>query len=103
MLWDHICTAFWFHQSHHKKHASESYSELADDDKRLVDAMFVTLCTILELDDDRAKSCALHGLGHLHHPGVAAIVQRFIGSLRDDAKVPEAIDWLEKCRDSTVM
>jgi hypothetical protein len=33
---------------------------------------------IRSMDDDRTKSCALHGLGHLHHPEVRSVVQEFI-------------------------
>ena len=103
MWWDHICTAFWFDQTYHKKLPSENYADLNGDDKQVVDAMFGTLTKILELDDDRTKGCALHGLGHLHHPGVAAVVQRFMDSLPEESKSAESLHWMEQCRDGTVM
>ncbi len=103
MWWDHICTAFWFDQTYHKKLAGEHYADLGSHDKKLVDAMFETLSKILVLDDDRTRGCALHGLGHLYHPGVTLLVQQFIDSLPEASKTTESLHWLEQCRDGKVM
>ena len=102
MWWDHLATSFWFEQTYHRKLPSENYELLPEDDRRIVDAMFETLMEILRLDDDRVKSCALHGLGHLHHPQVRSVVQQFIEN-QSTGLTADAISWLEKCRDGKVM
>ena len=102
MWWDYVCTAFWFEQTYERKLPVEKYDLLDEDDRRLVDAMFETLIEILALDDERSKSSALHGLGHLHHPGVPAVVQKFIDARSTDLD-PLAIKWLESCRDGKAM
>ena len=78
----------------------ESYTDLAADERSLLDTFFETLCAILELNDERCQSYALHGLGHLCHPARAARVQQFI-----DAHQGEDLnlEWLHECRDGTVM
>jgi hypothetical protein len=78
MWWDLILFAFWGKQTYQRKLPGKSYQLLSEEDRTLVDAMFETLVEILKLDNDTTKSCALHGLGHLHHPGVPAVVQEYI-------------------------
>jgi hypothetical protein len=68
----------------------------------LLDAMFETLKLILELKGNHAERCALHGLGHLHHPEVRGLVQSFIDRRRNELD-QGALRWLEQCRDGTVM
>jgi hypothetical protein len=102
MWWDNVCTSFWFEQTHNRKLRTEDYNLLSDVDRKLVDAMFETLVEILKLEDERTKSCALHGLGHLHHPAVRKVVQEFIDTNRGELE-PRGISWLEECRDGTVM
>jgi hypothetical protein len=103
MWWDHICTGFWFGHIAATPPDTPQYARLAEDDKALVDTIFETLCKILRLDDDKTNSCALHGLGHLHHPGVHRVVQAFIDDLPDEARSTGAIKWLEQCRDGKVI
>jgi len=102
MWWDHICSSFWFEQTYERNLPAEDYNLLGEQDRELVDAMFGTLVKILKLDDDRTKSCALHGLGHLHHPEVPSVVQEFINTGATGLS-PAALSWLEECRDGTVM
>jgi hypothetical protein len=64
--------------------------------------MFVTLQEILDLPDLRTKSYALHGLGHLHHPGVRPLIQKHIDQNKDQFSA-EGLRWVEQCRDGTVM
>jgi len=52
--------------------------ERGGEDLRMQDVMFQALTTILRLDSESCQIAALHGLGHLHHPGTAALVHRFI-------------------------
>ncbi|HEX5424995.1 MAG TPA: hypothetical protein VFW94_15715 [Candidatus Acidoferrales bacterium] len=102
MWWDHICSSFWFEQTYKRKLPAKDYTRLGDQDRALVDAMFETLARTLKVDDDRTRSCALHGLGHLHHPTVRETVQRYIDDNRA-ASTSEGLRWLEECRDGTVM
>jgi len=61
------------------------------------------ICTeCLELPDERCQGYALHGLGHLDHPGVRETVQCFIDTHRAEL-APSEVAWLEQCRDGTVM
>ena len=102
MWWDFVCSDFWSSQTRDKKIASEDYRLLSQSDRELADCMFETLKKILALDDDACRGCALHGLGHLKHPGVHAIVQSFIDEHRATL-TPDGLKWLESCRDGTVM
>lgn len=102
MWWDFICWGFWFDQIYHKKLPRQDYELLGEEERRLVDAMFETLVEILKLDGNSARGAALHGLGHVHHPGVRAVVQEFIDQHSADLDAKE-VSWLEKCRDGTNM
>ncbi len=102
MWWDYVCHSFWLEQTLYRKLPRDDYAPLGEADRELVDVMFETLIEILKLDGERTNRCALHGLGHLHHPGVAKVVQEFIDSLRIDVP-PDTRKWLEGCRDGSVM
>jgi hypothetical protein len=60
--------------------------------------MFETLKRILDLPHTETQRCALHGLGHLHHPEVRETVQHYIDA--NQSQFP--LSWLEQCRDGTV-
>lgn len=99
MWWDQLGDYFW-----NRAGLSESKdsSQLDRDRKMLLDTMFDTLKDILALPNARTRHCALHGLGHLHHPGVRPLIQSFIE--QNSAELDEhEIEWIEKCRDGTVM
>jgi hypothetical protein len=102
MWWDHICSSFWFVQTEEGKLEGKEYARLGEQERSLVDAMFETLVEVLGLNDARTQSCALHGLGHLHHPKVQAVVQEYIDTHIAEL-LPDGLAWLEKCRDGTVM
>jgi hypothetical protein len=55
--------------------------------QRLRQAMFETLCNILELDSLPCEAAALHGLGHLPHPDKEKVIKTFL------ANHPELSDW----------
>ncbi|HVY69638.1 MAG TPA: hypothetical protein VHH73_06890 [Verrucomicrobiae bacterium] len=97
MWWDLVLDSFWIHHGF-----SPDYTKLDSEGKDLLDAIFITLKSILESKDERCQYYALHGLGHLHHPSVRAVVQQYIESNRRQLDA-SAIDWLEECRDGTVM
>ena len=102
MWWDYVCTSFWNERTYAKKIAAEEYGLLDESDRQLVDAMFETLCEILRIDNGLCQAAALHGLGHVHHPGVRSIVQKYmdthaVGMTLDETR------WLESCRDGVAM
>jgi hypothetical protein len=73
-------------------------SKLDSESLVLLDVMFETLKRILDLPHTETQRCALHGLGHLHHPEVHDTVQHYI----DANKSEFPLAWLEQCRDGTV-
>lgn len=85
MWWDIIC------------HDLQESSEIA-----LCDAAFDILKQILDTKSEPCEICALHGLGHLHHPQVSSVVQSYIDQNRQKID-PEFMQWLERCRDGTVL
>jgi hypothetical protein len=69
MWWDSLCYDW---------HCRIRDRERGGEDLRMQDVMFETLAVILRLDSEPCQIAALHGLGHLHHPGTAALVHTFI-------------------------
>jgi hypothetical protein len=69
MWWDSLC---------YEWHCGNRDRERGGEDLRIQDVMFETLTVILRLDSEACQMGALHGLGHLHHPGTAALVHTFI-------------------------
>jgi hypothetical protein len=102
MWWDAVASGFWDQMYFDHKIADGDVAALTGEQKALLDEMFDTLSRILALPDWRTQACALHGLGHLHHPGVRDRVQRFLDENRAELS-PEGIAWVERCRDGTVM
>ena len=113
MWWDMVATSFWFQtgffdwSESQKGKASKRVSEgeiakLDSNSRALLDAMFETLQQILDLPDRRTQGFALHGLGHLHHPGVPGLVQEYIDEHRDEF-AEGGLKWVEQCRDGEVM
>jgi hypothetical protein len=97
MWWDMLLGSFWSHRGFH-----HDYGRLDLSDKAILDAAFETLDAILESGNERCQQYALHGLGHLHHPGVPARVDKVIQMHGHDLTSDE-LAWLEQCRDGTVM
>jgi hypothetical protein len=100
MWWDLILHGFW---AAPKPFLDRTYagdaSKLDSESRILLDAMFDTLKRILELPHSETQRCALHGLGHLHHPQVRNTIQHYIDS--NESGLPLA--WLEQCRDGSVL
>jgi hypothetical protein len=48
------------------------------EDQLMQDVMFATLARILELPPLTCQMAALHGLGHLHHPGTERLIQAYL-------------------------
>jgi hypothetical protein len=100
MWWDLVLHGFW---TPPKLFVPGTYrgdaSKLDSESRVLLDVVFETLKRILELPDTETQRCALHGLGHLHHPEVHETVQHYI----DANKSEFDLAWLEQCRDGTVL
>jgi hypothetical protein len=99
MWWDLVLHGFW---TPPKPFVAGTYrgdaSKLDSESLVLLDVMFETLKRILDLPHAESQRCALHGLGHLHHPEVRGTVQRYI----DANKSELSLAWLEQCRDGDV-
>jgi len=78
-----------------------SYLTLTADQSQMIEIIFQTLSKILALDHRGCQICALHGLGHLHHPSSEQLVQRYLDEHRSDFNA-EDVQWIEDCRDSSV-
>lgn len=102
MWWDFVAEGFWANLRFERKVRGGDLEALDGDSRALLDTMFDTLKRILELPDARTQGYALHGLGHLHHPGVRQLVQAFIDKHRQDFS-EDGLRWAKCCRDGTVM
>ncbi len=79
-----------------------TWEEISDEERTILDQMLATLTKILALEEGRCEQYVLHGLGHLHHPQRAAVVQKFIDEHADEWP-EDTWGWVEDCRDGTVM
>jgi hypothetical protein len=99
MWWDLLLHGFW---TPPKPFVAGTYrgdaSKLDAESRVVLDVMFETLKRILDLPQTETQRCALHGLGHLHHPNVRDTVQHYIDSINSEF----SLAWLEQCRDGTV-
>jgi len=100
MWWDFVASGFW--EQFIGKIKDGDVAALNGGQRALLDAMFETLSKILDLPDERTQGYALHGLGHLHHPGVPQLVQQFLDQHRHKMAA-DGVRWVEMCRDGTVM
>ena len=71
MWWDSLCYD-WHCENRSRDNGGENL--------QLQDVLFETLANILDLDSDFCQGAALHGLGHLHHPGTEELIQSFLDS-----------------------
>ncbi len=78
------------------------YLALTNDQSRMVETIFQTLSKILALDHRGCQLCALHGLGHLYHPASEQLVQKYLDEHRGEFNA-EDVQWIEDCRDSSVL
>jgi hypothetical protein len=69
MWWDSHCYDW---------HSGNRNRDLGGEDLQLQDIFFETLAKILFLDSETCQGAALHGLGHLHHPGTGELVDRYL-------------------------
>jgi hypothetical protein len=69
MWWDSLCYSW---------HCGNRKRERGGEDLELQDIYFQTLAKVLTIDSWICQGAALHGLGHLHHPDTAALINRYI-------------------------
>jgi hypothetical protein len=98
MWWHIVVTGFWAHQ---EQFGTPDVSQLAPEAVSLNETMFETLKQILAVPDPRVQGYALHGLGHLQHPGVRDLVQHYIDQNKGRF-TEEHVQWMEQCRDGVV-
>jgi len=99
MWWDLVLHGFW---TPPRPFVAGTYrgdaSKLDSESRVLLDVTLDTLKRILDLPHRETQRCALHGLGHLHHPEVQNTVQHYIDANKSEFPVA----WLEQCRDGTI-
>jgi hypothetical protein len=69
MWWDSLCYD-WHCGNRKREHGGE--------DLELQNVYFQTLTNVLAIDSWICQGAALHGLGHLHHPGTQELIERFV-------------------------
>ncbi len=69
MWWDSLCYDW---------HCGNRKRERGGEDASMQDVMFQTLSNLLALESPTCQGAALHGLGHLHHPGTEELVQQYL-------------------------
>jgi hypothetical protein len=69
MWWDSLCYDW---------HCGNRSRERGGEDAAMQDVMFQTLSSLLALDSPICQGAALHGLGHLHHPGTEELVHQYL-------------------------
>lgn len=99
MWWDIVCNAFCAHHGHFE---DTPFFPEPEASRRIHDKLLEVLERILRIPDPGTQRCALHGLGHIHHPKSADIVQRFIDKHKRECD-EHGLKWLYQCRDGTVM
>jgi hypothetical protein len=76
--------------------------QLTADEQGIFETLLETLQQILALPNATCQYCALHGLGHLHHPRVKEIVTMYAETHSRD-RTPENKLWLQQCADCRIM
>ncbi len=69
MWWDSLCYDW---------HCGNRKRERGGEDLALQDVLFQTLENVLAIESQTCQGAALHGLGHLRHPGTPRLIERYI-------------------------
>jgi hypothetical protein len=69
MWWDSLCYDW---------HCGNRKRERGGEDLQLQEVFFHTLVMVLSIDSEICQDAALHGLGHLHHPQTAELIERYL-------------------------
>lgn len=81
MWWHSVCWHLW--------HRGKKDRLRGGEDLSMQDVMFETLLQILALESENCQAAALHGLGHLHHPATARVIEDYLRrhpSLTDEGR-----------------
>ena len=68
----------WWDALAYDWHCNNRVRSNGGEDQVMQDVMFETLERILALPDEACQMSALHGLGHLHHPGTQDLIGRYL-------------------------
>jgi hypothetical protein len=68
----------WWHSLCYAWRRGNRNRERGGEDLELQDIFFQTLSKVLAIDSWICQGAALHGLGHLHHPGTKELVNRYL-------------------------
>ncbi len=98
MWWHIVVTGFWAHAGQFE---NQDVASLDAESTALLNTIFETLREILQVPDPPTQGYALHGLGHLQHPGVRDLVQRYLDENKNRF-TEEHVQWIEQCRDGVV-
>jgi hypothetical protein len=85
---DTSCYMFWDSLAY-DWHCGNRKRENGGEDLLMQDVMFETLINILKLASVDCQYAALHGLGHLHHPGTSTAIMDYLqrdGEMNDELK-----------------
>jgi hypothetical protein len=66
--------------AHIRRFSDEDRKKHEPEDMQLQQVIFETLSQILALPFEHCQYAALHGLGHLHHPGTPKLVDEFLAN-----------------------
>jgi hypothetical protein len=69
MWWDALCYDW---------HCGNRSRERGGEDEQLQNVFFRTLSALLSRQSETCQGAALHGLGHLHHPDTAKLIEEYI-------------------------
>jgi hypothetical protein len=68
----------WWDSLAYDWHCGNRSRARGGEDEAMQDVMFETLSRILALPSVTCQAAALHGLGHLHHPGTSEVILGFL-------------------------
>jgi len=78
------------------------YATLTSDEEQIIDAIFATLCRILDLDHKGCQWAAIHGMGHLYHPSMQVRTQAYLDKYRAQLSEDDVL-WIERARQNRII
>lgn len=90
----HTACFMWWDSFTDEYSITHVHSEAAEGPS-IQNVMFETLCQTLKLDAEICQHGALHGLGHLRHPGTEAVIRSWMASKPDLDQ--QSTEFAEEC------
>ncbi len=90
----HTACFMWWDSFTDEYSITQVHSETAEGPS-IQNVMFEILCQTLKLDVEICQHGALHGLGHLRHPGTEAVIRTWMASKPDLDQ--QSSDFAEEC------